>query len=479
MAERKSVCALQRIFWGLFIVCFSLAFAGCFAGGASAWAAVLLAAAAVGLVWAAQCPKIPAKALLAVFGAGFAVTAGVQVWLAFNHYIVPYGFDMNAIYAAVEEMANTGRLADNSWYFLAQPFQSFLLAELYLFSHALMLLGMPTPLPYQAFTLLNALGIDLAILLFVATVRLLKGLRPALGVGLLCLLLSPLRYASVYIYTHTMAYPYLFAALFFMALAYKQAKRARQIIFFALGAVLLALGYLMAGAVLVVFAALIILAALMGRWRRWLAVTGILLAALLLVHTAFYTLWDNSGYLDVSQKDDSVYPIQHWFVMGLSGSGTYDDAALHEMASLPTRAEKTAFLNEKLWRLITEKGPGDWAALFWQKIRIAWGQFGGYVGYTPPLGQFIAQNLPPAFYLLMLAAALARLRRPKPDSTFFAALVLLGLYLFLLAYEVSNRVLLPYLMPMALVAAMGAADVLGLVMLRFSSWRGTQAPRRP
>lgn len=288
MAERKGVRVLQRIFWGLFLFCFAVALAGCFTDGASLPGAGLLLAAIVALVWAAQSPRVPQKALLALFLAGLACTVAVQVWLAFNHYIVPRGFDMEAVYTAVKEIAENGHMVESDWYFVGQPYQSFILVELYVFSHILMLFGAPTPLPYQAFTLLNALGIDLSILLFMAAVRVAKGNRPALGVGLVCLLLSPLRYASVYVYTHMLAFPYLFAAIFFVTLAAGQAKRPRRILFFALGAALLSLGALMAGSVLIVFVALVILAVLAGNWKRWLAGTGILLGVYLVVNTVFY-----------------------------------------------------------------------------------------------------------------------------------------------------------------------------------------------
>lgn len=155
-----------------------------------------------------------------------------------------------------------------------------------------------------------------------------------------------------------------------------------------------------------------------------------------------------------------LFPTQHWVVMGLSETGAYNEEDFFEMTAQKTYADKTAFLNEKLWRRVAEKSPGDWVAFLWMKVRATWSRFDGYVGYTPPAGQFMNKNLAPAMYLLMLAAAVTRLRRPRVDGVFFCALVLLGQYLFLLVYEVGNRVVLPYLMLAGLVAAAGAKTLI-------------------
>ena len=469
MAENRPSKVIQRIFWALFIVCFAYTAVVCFLGGANVLLTLAVLAVIVALVWLATNARIPEKPLWLVFGLGLAATLVVQVWWAVNHYIVPYGFDMNAIYGAVKEIAENGHMVESDWYFVGQPFQSFILVELFVFSRVLMLLGVPTPLPYQAFGVLTAVGIDVAILLFVATVRLAKGNRTALAVGFVTLLMSPLRYMVTHVYTHTLVYPYLFAALFFYTLASKQQGWKKWAVYLSIGCVLLALAALMAGSAHIVMVALAIQAVLSQKWRKMLLTVGITLLAWLVVRTAFYAVWENSGYVDTSRRNEMLFPVQHWLVLGLSETGTYNEEDFFEMVAQPTYADKVEFLNEKLVRRITEKSAADWANLIQTKTYRSWSG-GGYVGQTPAVGQFINKHMPPALYLLMLAAAVQQLRRPRAGLGFLSGLTLLGVFLFVLLYESTDRLAVPYIMLMGLLAVMGAQALLkagkkGLAML--------------
>ncbi|MFV0350965.1 MAG: hypothetical protein ACK5JF_01465 [Oscillospiraceae bacterium] len=153
----------------------------------------------------------------------FSLTIFGQIYVAFFQYRVPNSNttmfevgDLESIYAAVKEMAENGNLTVSNSYFLRYPHQTFLVFELYVFTHILLLLGAKTVLLYPAFGLLAASGVCVAVLFFVAAVKIEKDQRTAWISGIVCLLIPSLRFSADQAYSHVLAYPYLYIGIYCM-----------------------------------------------------------------------------------------------------------------------------------------------------------------------------------------------------------------------------------------------------------------------
>lgn len=470
MGENALSKTLMRVFWVLFILAFLPVLAAALTGGWENLAGFLPCLALLWVVWwLCSRERLPEKWLLAAFCLCFAIFVGVQLYTALTQYFVPRSSgDVEAIYTGVRELVENGRLTDSTLYFLRHEHQVFALAELYLFTHLTLLLGGSLAVPHQAFGVLAAVGVDIAILCLVGAVRLWKDSRAALATGFCLLAMTPLINGTTYAYTHVLGYPYIYGALFLFALATTRCRgRAFGAAVIAGGGGLLGLGCLMSGSAWCLLAAFLIWLVLKCGWRELLARALPLLAGLLLVTAGFKLFWAHSGWIDHTNAEKERIPLTHWVMVGLNEEGNYSEEDLEATVAIAGARAKTDHTLNEIGRRLSQLGPGGFVAHLWGKVRATWSglPFGG-----PVLGGFppgpLRHGLLPALAALLLAGAVLAFKQPKADGRFLLCLALFGVMLFLLVWETANRYIYPWLPLLVWPALEGAAGVWAAVASR-------------
>lgn len=455
----KSAAIPLRIFWCLFAGAMVLVACVVFSQRQVAALPYFILALSLIVVFQLLCrwQKASRRLLLGIFFFCFALFAFFQLRHAFTAYVTPRAGDLGAVYDGVRELLTHGRLVDNELYFVIHPHQRMVLFQLYCFCRLMIPLGMDAGQPFLAYGGMAAVGIDIAILLFVLTIRLHRGGRAALAAGFTTLLISPLCYAATHAYTHILSLPYLFAFLFLFSLAQRVEKKANRVLFTLLSGAFLGLSALMAGEGYIALVAVFIFLLLRHGLRRCPLWSCLFLLSFFMVVFLFNTAWRMLGYTSGAGSYENELPLTHWILMGLAPNGVYEEETYQASVAIEGKAEKQAWHLQQIKQTLQEMGPSGMLTHLWSKLKITWAAM-PYTGSPLPRffsGGLFSSGLLAAFALLGIAAATGQFQRPQAGLTFFAALCLLGIFLFLLLWETNPTYYFAYLLFFVPVAQTG------------------------
>ncbi len=468
---------LQKAFWALFFVLFLFAFIASF--HRTPWyllPAVVVLLVGLGVVWLSNRASLPTRALFIAFLVLLAATAGVQVYMALNGLsFMRHTGDWEAVYTAVNELMEHGHFTDSVPYVLRYPHQTFIIAELYLFRWVVTATGLSAFIaPHQAYGLLAAVGIDVAILFFIGALRLWFGTRRTLSIGILALLvLSPLRYAVFEGYTHQLCYPYLFAAVFFLSLAVKRTGRLSKILLFCLSGALFGAAALMAGSTTILLVAAVLFVIFAFHWRQALVYGLVLVVCFSLTQFGFRQLWQHSKYIDMSAAEVYEYPLSYYIATGLLEDGQFNPAFSAQTYEAPNKQARHALAMETIRARLAEMGPIGLFTHQWQKLHIPWSQF----IHSSPSPTASNVGVLPALLLLLLAGAVSQFLKPQVDGVFFSGLAMVGVLLFLQIWETFFTYSIPFLLFMIPVADEGARFLLQPLPPLFSRFAKKAPPQ--
>ncbi len=270
------------------------------------------------------------------------MTAGL-LYFGLSLRVYP-GWDFGAVYEGAVQIAEDGRLSEQSnWYFTTYPNN---------ITVCLLLAGI-----FKVFggvcsyitigVLLNVTLMAIGFLCFFLLVYRLYGIRTACLGLFICTLFLPFYMHAPIFYTDTFALPFVTGSFLLYQL------RRRDSRFLIAAAFVLAAGYKIKGSLGVILIALLIHIWLQKRKPIECTKQSLLLLIPFLLVTGFLTILPGQlCVLDTTDAQRNEFPLEHWVAMGLEGSGGYSGDVYWMTASVEGKKEKQAvdraFIREKL-----------------------------------------------------------------------------------------------------------------------------------
>ncbi|MCH5299715.1 MAG: glycosyltransferase family 39 protein [Ruminococcus sp.] len=170
----------------------------------------------------------------------------------------------------------------------------------------------------------NALAINVSVLLTVFIARKIFGNRKALMVLILSFLFAPYYTYVSYYYTDSISMPFCVGAIYLFICAIKSDQRYKKYLMLVICGVLVFCGYKIKGSVILILAAAIIFLILKFKVKKTACLLLALIAGFGFVRTVYTTVYNSSEIITQKQSDKYEYPYTHWVMMGLKNNGSYD-----------------------------------------------------------------------------------------------------------------------------------------------------------
>lgn len=298
---------------------------------------------------------------------------------------------------------------------------------------------------------------------------------------LLCAGFAPFVLYSPFFYSDTLSMPFALLALLAWG-RYRTATSLRaKVCLLAAMAAAVFVGYGIKGSVIVVLVALIIQLFLENGFKS-AAAGALALLAFFAVLVGSYRIWQRQSFLNWDSEEALGLPLQLWFCYGSHDVGDYSKADFDAAMTVDTLVERKALINERIRANYAGYTPLQLAEFVTKKAAITWGDglynaeeflqtpqranwthwfiIKGQPGYMPLV--YYCQAYLYMLLLFVVAGAVAAAKKAVANTYTLAAVCLVGLVLFLSAWETKARYALHFTPLLLLVAAGGALAVSGL-----------------
>ena len=320
--------------------------------------------------------------------------------------------------------------------------------------------------------ILNVFVINLALLMGFVLVKRDKGLKAASLYSLIALFTTPLyMYAPIY-YTDTlsMIYPILIFLLFFL---YKKNNKSINLI---LISIIAPIGVLTKTNIIISIVALIIFILLNLKFKEFLKVSIFLIVGFGCINFGF------NKYLSVTynlDKSSIGFPATHWVMMGLNGSGGYNDADVDFTQNCKPEdrvSENIRVIKER----VLEYGPKGMINHLNDKLKITWtdgtmfapeklrrfpkkedSRLAQYIyGENNTIYLYASQM---SYVVILIGILLSSLMSIRNKKTFemqnLFNISIFGVFLFLLIWETRSRYLVCFLIVMLVSSVYGLENM--------------------
>ncbi len=393
-------------------------------------------------------------------------------------------YDMKAIYQNALDWVETGSFAQSYYptlsrdYFYIYPNNLGSMAFLAAVFKAARLLGVEDT--FRAAALVNSCLILCTVALTSLICKKLWGVRQGIMALALFALSPPIYFSSAVFYTDFLSIIFPVLSFYLFLLGMESIGRKKRLLWLSLSCLVLAVGSLIKITVLITLIAMALYCIRYKKFRRALFLTaagGLLAAAVTLSFQGYLY----SHHLDREKAEEMNTPYTHWFMMGLSGNGGYnnkDDSFTHSISDPQERREA---IEEKIKERLGEMGISGLAGLWWTKSGRCFGdgtyalseflddnpqhwtifhELVLYQGKLYPIYDYLCTSLFTAILIFMTASALLNLRRRgnfSPPDTLLPLLCVFGIMLFLLCWEAKSRYIINFI-PMIFIGATGGLE---------------------
>lgn len=404
--------------------------------------------------------ELPIKKFRFLMAALLAVYAALLLWLGFCLAEVPI-MDMSTVLQSIPDFLDDGIpqvwgayyvICNNnlglalilvSWYWIMGWFG----------------ISPSTDAGIYAGILLNVIAIFASVLLVCLLAR--RVLKHNSGVMLAflgCVAFLPFVLWAPCFYSDTLSMPFGLLALLLWTKYHTERRFSVRLLLLAAMGVTAFVGYSVKGSVAVVLVALMIQLFLEKKPKQ-AALASLALVLVFVGCLSAYRAWQHSGLLDFSVEDAEGFPIELWFAYGSTGDGNYSDAICQAAKDLPTMQARREMLRSVIAQNYSSYTPVGLADFMTRKAAITWGNglYDAQEFLATPLKanwthRFILQGqpgyMPMVYYCqayqylimaLVLAGAVAAVRRAKPGTLTLSRIFLFGVMLFLSFWETKAR----------------------------------------
>ena len=320
---------------------------------------------------------------------------------------------------------------------------------------------------------LNIFCIDLSLLLLFYLVRKLtnSSYYGWLALVLACLHSAFLVYVPIY-YTDTITLPFPIGALSLWTKGREAEKPTRQFGWYAVCAALLAIGSVLKFSVVIFFFAVLIGELFTRPAKEWWKTVLCLLAVFLIVYFVVNAACMNAPIV-VTDREECYIPKLHWVMMGLFGTGGYNDNDYKLTLALPA-ADRDEFVQTMIRQRLQNYGFDGFMQHMKEKISYIWSDgtyfssakidrcrvkeswLDQYFNFMSPDFAYVcalSEGLMVFLEAMMAVGALALVRKKEKEPAMIVALIsVFGLFLFECLWEARSRYLFNYLPVFILIA---------------------------
>lgn len=306
---------------------------------------------------------------------------------------------------------------------------------------------------------------------------------------MLAVLLNPVLFAySCIFYSDVVSMPFVLAAVYLGICAAEGIGKKRFLLFSALTAVTVGIGFCVKGSVAVAGVALIIYLFFKVNIKRALSFTAAVVIGLAGIVSAERQIMYSCNIITPEGVERYGFPMSHWVMMGLVGRGGYDDDSFMFTYFQPDKHTRDEVCREKISDTVREMGVIGMAKHIVNKLNYTWS--GGIYQLTWQLSDtedslakrffsgsvpflcmaFIIHNM---LILMMTASFLLSAVNSRTDNLYALHLTVFGLVLFLLLWETRSRYMVNMLPLFVLIASDGLFSLLRI----FKKTQKSPAPR--
>lgn len=220
--------------------------------------------------------------------------------------------------------------------------------------------------------IINALAINISVLLTVFTARKIFGNRRAVFVLLLCFLFAPFYTYVPYYYTDSLSMPFCIGAIYLFVLAVSSEKKIKKYVLFALSGVLVFLGYKLKGSLIILLAVILIYVFLKMNIKHIVCIALAVIAGFASTAAIYTVTFNSMNIVTEEQSEKYEYPYTHWIMMGLNGLGHYNLKDSNYTDSFDSKAEKQEANIKEIMSRIEDFGPGGLTEHLFNKAVWTW-----------------------------------------------------------------------------------------------------------
>lgn len=314
--------------------------------------------------------------------------------------------------------------------------------------------------PIEAGVVLNTIFINAAVIFCFLTAKKAFGNFHALTAAAICFLFLPYYTYCPYFYTDSISMPFCVLSIYLFICAYESEKMPKKIALFFFSGFVCAIGYALKGSIAVVLIAVVIYMIYKGGIKRILLGTGTIITGFLVLTVAFSGLVSSLNIADKETSAKEKYPLTHWVMMGLKGSGGYNREDSKLTAHAGNYQEKKQANINVISQRISDYGFNGLMNHFAEKIEFTWDDGTYYISHytyknindNSLLHNIIPKggvNSPPfyafssAMHIMILVmvcvSAFSCIRKPRFDYITLMHIMMFGVFLFFLIWETRSR----------------------------------------
>lgn len=412
--------------------------------------------------------------------------------------------DLGMVYYSAMEIIEDGKVSDvfnehneittitnmtNNEYFVVYPNNLPILFLLTCFYRIVCGFGisMDTDLGVYMAILLNLAVILCSVWLGSRVARRLLGNRAAFFFLVIACLFVPYYINVSRFYTDTMTLPFPVLSIYLYLRLKESKSRTRSLLLAAGLGLCLAAGFLLKGSCLIV-AVVLVIYGILEVMRRKVGIKrfALLVLTALLCFGGSVGGWNwyvrHASWIDMSREEELTFPMAHWVMMSMSGTGGYNRTDFDYTYSYPTKEEKSqadwerarekiegygglaGFLNFEFQKIAATWGDGKYT----QQIHLTWNQKRTVIqDFTRTDGKYygIFYNYTTVFVLTMYLFFLLSIGKgiwSKNSPRTLIHLCIFGALLFFAFWETKSRYLLNFTPVFFLCVLYGLEDSLPL-----------------
>lgn len=334
--------------------------------------------------------------------------------------------------------------------------------------------------------MLNALAINISVMLTVFLSRKLLGDRKALFTLFLCVIFAPFYTYAAFYYSDSLSMPFLIGAVYLLAKLAEGGFSYKKYLITALCGGIIFLGFKVKGSLVIILAAAVIYMIIKFKPKRAVFAALALVLGFVLLGGAFSVSFNRSGIITPSASERYRYPYTHWLMIGLKGYGHYNKADSEFTHSFPDIELKTAANLKRINSRIEEYGGKGMLSHLGRKAVWTWEDGTYYISHhienaihKNTLHSYVLQDGENHFgfyayscafqlflILMMIVSAFKAVKNPEPNFMTFLRIAVFGAFLFFLVWETRSRYLYN-LTPLFIILATDGLGYIGDYLRRF------------
>lgn len=308
---------------------------------------------------------------------------------------------------------------------------------------------------------INALAINISVILTVFLTRKLFGNRRAFITLFLCVIFAPYYTYVSYYYTDSLSMPFVIGSLYLFVYAFNSRSFVKEILLLALCGALLFFSFKLKGSVIIIITAILLFLLFKLKIKQAAVIASVILLGAGMCYGFYSAKISENKIVTPALCERYEYPYTHWVMLGLKKYGNYNHADSKYTRQFSDKELKTSANIEKIKSRIKKYGVKGLGKHLVKKAVWTWEDGTYYISHhiENPIHKnklhsyvlnsgskhFIFYEYSCAFQLfmifMMIISAYKGFKNPKLNFTALLRLIVFGAFIFFLIWETRSRYL--------------------------------------